>query len=147
MRENQIYDLNSKNKHKYENLDLDHMKKYINTIKTHKYDYENDPEPDIKKLNIDVKDASSKFPDRIKRFNVDLKTSIFVKINGEIQKIYNGKEKDRSIICEMDSRLLRRILDKKSHWNNAEIGAHINFTRFPNDMEPDVHTCLSFFHL
>ena len=39
------------------------------------------------------------------------------------------------------------ILDKKSHWNNAEIGAHINFFREPNIMEPDLHTSLSFFHL
>ena len=46
-----------------------------------------------------------------------------------------------------DTKLLMRILDKKSHWNNGEIKAHINFTRSPNKMEPDVHTCLSFFHL
>ena len=147
MRENQLFDLDFKNDHQYENLDLDHMKKYIETIKTHKYDYENDPEIDIEKLNIDILDASSRFSDRVKKFNIELKTSIFIKINNDLQKIYNGIEKDRSIICEMDNKLLRRILDKKSHWNNAEIGAHINFTRSPNDMEPDVHTCLSFFHL
>ena len=47
----------------------------------------------------------------------------------------------------MDPKLIRRILDKKSHWNNAEIGAHINFFREPNIMEPDLHTSLSFFHL
>ena len=51
------------------------------------------------------------------------------------------------LICEMNSRLLRRILDKKSHWNYAKIGAHISFKRYPNKMEPDVHTSLSFFHL
>ena len=58
-----------------------------------------------------------------------------------------GSDKKKKLICEMDTRLLRRILDKKSHWNNAEIGAHINFKRYPNIMEPDVHTSLSFFHL
>ena len=47
----------------------------------------------------------------------------------------------------MDSRLLRRILDRKSHWNNTEIGGHIIFFRKPNRMEPDLNTCLSFFHL
>ena len=31
--------------------------------------------------------------------------------------------------------------------SESEIKAHINFTRSPNKMEPDVHTCLSFFHL
>lgn len=53
----------------------------------------------------------------------------------------------KKLTCEMDSRLIRRILDNKSHWNNAEIGAHISFKRYPNKMEPDVHTSLSFFHL
>ncbi len=147
MRENQIFDLDLKNEHKYEKLDLDHMKKYINSIGTYKYDYENDPQTNVEKLTLDILDASTKFQDRIQKFNIDLKTSIYIKINGKLQKIYNGKEKDRSIICEMDNKLLRRILDKKSHWNNAEIGAHINFIRSPNVMEPDLHTCLSFFHL
>ena len=100
-----------------------------------------------KKLKSDISNASAKFQERIKKFNANLKTSIFLKIDGELKKILNGNEKDKSIICEMDTKLLRRILDKKSHWNNAEIGAHINFTRSPNKMEPDVHTCLSFFHL
>ena len=44
----------------------------------------------------------------------------------------------------MDLRLLRRILDRKSHWNNAEIGCHINFVRKPNKMDPDVHKALYF---
>jgi len=47
----------------------------------------------------------------------------------------------------MDDRLMRRILDKKSHWNNAEIGTRISFHRVPNKMEPDAHTALCFFHL
>ena len=47
----------------------------------------------------------------------------------------------------MDLRLLRRILDRKAHWNNSEIGTHISFKREPNLMEPDTHTMLSFFHL
>jgi hypothetical protein len=40
-----------------------------------------------------------------------------------------------------------RILYKKAHRNNTEIGTHINFKRVPNKMDPDIHTCMSFFHL
>ena len=47
----------------------------------------------------------------------------------------------------MDNKLLRRILDRKAHWNNAEIGTHITFKRYPNQMDPDVHTIMSFFYL
>ena len=43
-----------------------------------------------------------------------------------------GKDKKRTLECKMDNRLLRRILDRKSHWNNAEIGTHISFRRNPN---------------
>ena len=43
--------------------------------------------------------------------------------------------------------MLRRIIDKKAHWNSAELGTHIEFKRLPNKMDKDVHICMSFFHL
>ncbi|MBN9088883.1 MAG: MBL fold metallo-hydrolase [Reyranella sp.] len=49
--------------------------------------------------------------------------------------------------CSLDPRLLRRILDRRSHWNNAEIGCHISMRRIPDKYEPDLHTALQFFHL
>lgn len=48
--------------------------------------------------------------------------------------------------CRMDSRLLRRILSRQAHWNNAEIGCHIDFYREPDIYEPDLHVMLSFLH-
>jgi hypothetical protein len=46
----------------------------------------------------------------------------------------------------MPEAVLRDILDRKAHWNNAEIGCLIQFERKGHYM-PDVHTLLSFFHL
>ena len=85
--------------------------------------------------------------ENIKKFKIKIKSNVFIKIKNENIKIYDGYDNKRKIYCEMDPKLIRRILDKKSHWNNAEIGAHINFFREPNIMEPDLHTSLSFFHL
>lgn len=51
-----------------------------------------------------------------------------------------------SLECAMDVRLLHRILDRRAHWNNAEIGCHIDFWRRPDVYLPDAHTLLSFFH-
>jgi UDP-MurNAc hydroxylase len=51
------------------------------------------------------------------------------------------------LACTMDNRLLVRILDRRSHWNNAEIGCHIDFFRDPDIYFPDAHTLMSFFHL
>jgi len=51
------------------------------------------------------------------------------------------------LACTLDVRLLRRILDRVSHWNNAEIGCHLEFNRVPNEYQPDLHTALQFLHL
>jgi UDP-MurNAc hydroxylase len=33
-----------------------------------------------------------------------------------------------------------------AHWNNAEIGSHIEFYRKPEKFERGLHHCMSFFH-
>lgn len=61
-----------------------------------------------------------------------------------------GKAIDRDdgnwLGCTLPEGLLRDILDRKVHWNNAEIGCLITFNRVGPYL-PDVHTLLSFFHL
>ena len=85
--------------------------------------------------------------ERIKKFNIQLQSNIFIELENKKIQIVKGTDSKKELYCNLDLRLLRRILDRKAHWNNAEIGAHINYKRYPNRMEPDVHTCLSFFHL
>jgi hypothetical protein len=51
------------------------------------------------------------------------------------------------LFCYMPDELLSDILNRKAHWNNAEIGCLITFDRRPNVYMPDVHTLMSFFHL
>ena len=58
-----------------------------------------------------------------------------------------GIDAEQVLICSLNPKLLRRILDRKAHWNNAEIGCHIDFFRSPNVYEPDLHTLLQFLHL
>jgi UDP-MurNAc hydroxylase len=55
--------------------------------------------------------------------------------------------KEPMLACEMDFRLLQRIVSREAHWNNAEGGCHIDFDRRPNHYLPDVHTMMSFFQL
>jgi len=148
LRENQTFDIsNQVSLENYERIDLSDMKKYIQIIKNHKYDYEYDEMPDIKKLKDDIKLSKEKLSEKLKKFDVDIKSNVFIDLDGEKINILNSKEENRELICSMDSRLLRRILDRKSHWNNAEIGTHITFKRMPNKMDPDVHSIMSFFHL
>ena len=148
LRELNIFDIKNQSvNEKYEKINIDHMKEYVSKIKDRKYDYEFDAIPDIKLLKKDIKQAQIKFEERIKKFDVDIRSNIYINLNSELICIFLSKNKDNKLICSMDARLLKRILHKKSHWNNAEIGTHITFNRTPNKMDPDAHTCLSFFHL
>ena len=148
LRENHQYDI-SKQKcfSNYRKINKSELNKYLKKISSVKYDYELDTEPKIDILRKDIFKAKKKFQDNIKKFRINIESNVYIKLKNENIKIYKGSNKKRKIFCEMDHKLIRRILDKKSHWNNAEIGAHINFYREPNVMEPDLHTCLSFFHL
>ena len=148
LRENQTYDIkNQKELEKYEKLDVNEMKKYIQSLKDKKYEYENDQMPDISELKDNIKLTIPRFIDRVKRFNIELNSNVYLKIKNENVQIVKGKDTDRHLYFDLDLRLLNRILHKKAHWNNAEIGTHITFKRIPNKMDKDVHTCMSFFHL
>ncbi len=148
LRENQTFDIrNQKQLEKYERLDIKEMKEYILSLKDKKYEYENDEMPNHSKLKEEINLASERFIDRVKKFNIELKSNVYLKLENENVQIVKGKDPDSHLYCNLDLRLLKRILHKKAHWNNAEIGTHINFKRIPNKMDPDVHTCMSFFHL
>jgi UDP-MurNAc hydroxylase len=148
MREGQKFDLVQKKlSSKYEKIDTSEMKKYYEKIKDTKYPYEKDDNVDLEKLEKDLALAKNNLQNRIKNFGVDIQSNVFILIKNKKHKIIDGKDKEKFLFCDMDLRLLRRILDRKSHWNNAELGCHINFIRKPNKMEPDVHRILSFLHL
>ena len=148
MRENQKFDLSLKKlSSDYERINTSEMKKYFEKIKLEKYAYEKEDSVDLIKLQNDLELAKNNLNNKISKFNVDIKSNVIIKINDREHKVIEGKDSDRYLYCDMDLRLLRRILDRKSHWNNAEIGCHINFIRKPNKMDPDVHKALCFLHL
>lgn len=47
----------------------------------------------------------------------------------------------------MDNRVLARILDRRGHWNNYEVGCHIDVERVPNIYDPDLVNAMCFFHI
>ena len=149
LRENQKLNINTlKINGVYKRVNVKDKKNYLKKIKNIKYEYQLIKKPDSKKLESDVLKAKLKLQDRLKKFRINIKTNVYISLNKYKHiKIINGMNKEMKLYCSMDDRLLRRILDKTSHWNNAEIGTHINFVRKPNTMEPDAHTSLSFFHL
>lgn len=139
--------------HAYVPVDLDDCARYIDDeLATLIYDYERDPEPDPTTLWSDIETAGAKMLERSARF--DLATSFTVTVNtgGQEHQVLPhfaaaATPSARHLSCSLDSRLMRRILDRKATWNSAEIGCHIDFVRTPNDYEPDLHTMLQFLHL
>jgi UDP-MurNAc hydroxylase len=70
-----------------------------------------------------------------------------VPFNGEVlNKVPKGTETAPYVRIRLDHTLLTMILDKKAHWNNAEIGSHLTFYRNPEEYEVGVFRFLSFLH-
>lgn len=51
------------------------------------------------------------------------------------------------LTAKISRRMLKEIMERNKHWNNAEIGGHIRFHRTPNIYQPDVHLLMSYFHI
>ena len=111
--ENQIFDIKKLERiGEYKKIDKNDMTEYINKIKFEKYDYEYDAYPDEDILEKDIQIAKIRLNERSNKFNIELKSNVFLDFNGKKIKILDGKIKDQNLTCSMDNRLLRRILDK-----------------------------------
>lgn len=60
--------------------------------------------------------------------------------------IQREEMKEPYVHIKLDPRLLNLILDKKAHWNNAEIGSHLSFDRRPDIYERGIYNFLSYLH-
>ncbi len=81
------------------------------------------------------------FDDELLRVSMNDNGCLIVKEN-EI------KENEKFILMDLDFRLLYRILrgPKFGHWNNADVGSHIRYTKKPNIFERGIYHSMSFFH-
>ena len=112
------------------------------------YPYEEDDYPSITTLKNDLEISKSKLEKRMEKINIVPDMDVNLELdNAELWNVVKAKNKKGVLNCKIDLRLLRRIIDRKSHWNNAEIGCHIEFYRTPNYYSPDIHTMMQFFHL
>jgi UDP-MurNAc hydroxylase len=154
MREMQTLDLESLTLDSaYEPLDVHHMREYIESeLSSLVYPYELDSEPDLGLLVADLRIAARRGAERSARFGLRTSFRALIEVGSEMVQVVDPEcaglhSHERELVCRLDPRLLRRILDRRAHWNNAEIGCHINFDRRPNEYDPDLHTILQFVHL
>ena len=121
--------------------DMGEMKReeYIQSLKKKKYDYESDKPTII--TDEKWRRSCANFRSACKRYGYTCK--IGIKVN---RRVVTDETAKGRIDFEMPGALLSGIIDRKYHWNNAEIGCLIEFWRSPDNYDPDLHTMMSFFH-
>ena len=150
LREGDIYDLQSKKSNKpYIPIDINAQNNYIeNTLANLKYPYELDKPVPISVLDQKINTAKISLRSRVSKYHLKVRSKIKIVSDGSSWIINEGDPTyGVNLDFYLDGRLLNRILEKQSHWNNAEIGCHIEIDRRPNTYEIDAHTMMQFFHI
>jgi UDP-MurNAc hydroxylase len=129
----------------YVAIDEAEMEAYTEQISHFKYPYELDPKPNGGVLLHDIIKAAWNMRSKMAQWKLKSETTVDILFGQRIVRVL-GNGGTPMLQCKVPSRLLRRILDGKAHWNNAEIGCHIEFDRL-GPYEPDLHTALEFLHL
>lgn len=145
----------------YVPINLKNKEEYIYKILSlKKYDYENDPIPELRDILELIPKSYERFEKIRKQLNFSSNTKIIIKsfddlilsisANGtgyEINKYSNGFE-ENFLEIKLEPKLFFRLLKgpKFAHWNNAEIGSHLSFRRNPNIYERGLFYCLNFFY-
>lgn len=149
LREGDSYDLLlGKSDTPYKPISTTDQDHYISeTLSKLKYPYELDEPIKGPELRKKVDASILALRERAQKYNLKVKSKINIFTNETCFAIHSGDpEFGVNLDFYLDERLLNRILDQKSHWNNAEIGCHIEIDRKPNTYEVDAHTMMQFFH-
>ena len=137
----------------YVPLSPEHLQQYIQQVASDKYPHELDNAPNSAQIIADLETASDRMRQRMARAGISSDRTVTIDVDGSAIQIHPTFSTDTDLnatprlACSLDPRLLRRILDRVSHWNNSEIGCHVEFNRVPNEYQPDLHTALQFLHL
>lgn len=159
----QYFDLSLKQSSgKYIPENKNEKKQYIeNTLSKVRFSFENDPIPTLTELMELAESAYIRMAKVRKSIQFSSATNIFIPLTeGKSLKIsMNDKgfsvvdQKDTDdevnyVTMTVDPRLLYLILKgpKFAHWNNAEIGSHIEYVRKPEQFERGLYHCMSYFH-
>jgi len=159
-----IFDLSEKKRNlDYKFLDNVKLNNYIKKIKKIKFDYEKDKNVSANEIYNLAKLAFVNYLKKKIDLNIYINSDIFFKIKKyfiminssknvitmlELKKDEINKYSKSYVIFDLDERLFKRILlgPKFAHWNNAEIGSHIKFFRYPDIFERNLHASISYFH-
>ena len=141
----------------YNKEDVELKDEYVRSILSHKkLDYESEYMPSKADIETLIPDSFVRFKKMCDELGYESKVLIIIKIPNGYVVINSGTFdivdsidviEDHYILLDLDPRLLFKILKGEAHWNNAEIGSHIRYTRKPNTFDRAFFYCMSFFHI
>lgn len=122
-----------------------------------KYDFEEDDMPSKSEIKELLPSAWENYKRKADEMDLKTKFDFYIKLENEWIRVSNRDKKYEVVdsigeppyvTMELDLRLLKRILKgpKYAHWNNAEIGSHIWYSRNPNRYERSAYYCMNYFH-
>ena len=158
----ECFDLNTETaSRQYEPTDLAAKQEYIDKVLSkRRLEYEEDEMPLLEDLLVLMNKAYDRMNFKREEIGFESATNVLMDlVDGKVADIsmkgLGYQVKDSSSIPEapfvrysVNPRLLKRILKgpKYGHWNNAEIGSHIQFQRKPNTFERGLYHSMSYFH-
>lgn len=120
--------------------------KWLEKVKQIKYDYELESEVEIEALYPALRSARNRLQDFQAKYNYY--PDLTVSVNGYYFYMGNKSPTSGSYIeFTMDNRALRGVLNRYYHWNNLEVGCHIDIKRWPNKYDPDLVNAMCFFYV
>jgi len=137
----------------YEPIDPAARDAYIQSISGAPYDYDEEPPAEPAEIIDLLHEATGAMARRMDALAFPpLEWNVYIEVERTLVRVLPDfalveQADDPQLRCSLDLRLLRRILLRQSHWNNAEIGAHIEMFRQPNTFLPDLHTALQLLHV
>lgn len=126
-------------------------------LKNKTMSYEQAPFPSFEELTKKMENAYQHLLIKQKEFGFFSPTSIYIDVGqqdlfqisynkGGVKIVKQEEIKEPFVHIQIDPRLLNLILDRKAHWNNAEIGSHLRFDRRPDIYERGLYNFLSYLH-
>ena len=119
------------------------------------FDSDNWDDDELKRLMLA---AHKRFKQKANEIDFSSKTQVVIKSDKFAFQF--GTDNDAEVIAidaslkepfvqlKLDHNLLHRLLrgPRFAHWNNAEIGSHLNYLRKPNKFERGLYHCFCFLH-
>ncbi len=165
LNQNESFDLeNNTQTKKYVKVNAKKRDKYINEIlKYKKFQYQEDEFKSDEMILDIIPKAFERFKSKKKQIGFNSQTKLFINISEESDLLItlsnnptyeivtskSYKNCNLFVRLSLDNRLLFKLLNgpRYAHWNNAEVGSHLSFNRYPDIFERGLYHCLYFLHI